>query len=153
MLPRIFYFWKIYLYFSIGNGQPMEPALCQLYRHTFVPYKTTWGQAFPITGFAVLRTEVREWESPTSTAAPPVDCGDNHIGVGRSAMAHTATGRTFRWLTSEGEVVGPWAGSTSWSPPIYRPTGRLMSIICIALGDTQSSVCCRTDDNEYWSLP
>jgi len=28
---------KIYLYFSIGNGQPGEPALCQLYRHTFVP--------------------------------------------------------------------------------------------------------------------
>jgi len=28
---------KIYLYFSIGNGQPREPALCQLYRHTFVP--------------------------------------------------------------------------------------------------------------------
>ena len=24
--------------FSIGNGQPREPALCQLYRHTFVPY-------------------------------------------------------------------------------------------------------------------
>ena len=24
-------------YFSIGNGQPGEPALCQLYRHTFVP--------------------------------------------------------------------------------------------------------------------
>jgi len=21
-----------------GNGQPREPALCQLYRHTFVPY-------------------------------------------------------------------------------------------------------------------
>ena len=28
----------MYLYFSIGNGQPSEPALCQLYRHTFVPY-------------------------------------------------------------------------------------------------------------------
>ena len=28
---------KRYLYFSIGNGQSGEPALCQLYRHTFVP--------------------------------------------------------------------------------------------------------------------
>ena len=28
---------NVYLYFSIGNGQPREPALCQLYRHTFVP--------------------------------------------------------------------------------------------------------------------
>ena len=26
-----------YVYSSIGNGQPREPALCQLYRHTFVP--------------------------------------------------------------------------------------------------------------------
>ena len=30
------YFFKIY--FSIENGQPSEPALCQLYRRTFVPY-------------------------------------------------------------------------------------------------------------------
>ena len=28
----------MYKYFSIGNGQPREPALCQLYRRTFVPY-------------------------------------------------------------------------------------------------------------------
>ena len=28
---------KIYLYFSIVNDLPREPALCQLYRHTFVP--------------------------------------------------------------------------------------------------------------------
>ena len=32
-----YFIWKIYLYFSIGNGQPREPALYQLYRHTFVP--------------------------------------------------------------------------------------------------------------------
>jgi len=32
------FIWKISLYFSIGNGQHREPALCQLYRHTFVPY-------------------------------------------------------------------------------------------------------------------
>jgi len=30
---------KIYLYFIIGNGQSRKPALCQLYRHTFVPYR------------------------------------------------------------------------------------------------------------------
>ena len=29
----------MYLYFSTGNGQPREPVLCQLYRHTFVPYQ------------------------------------------------------------------------------------------------------------------
>ena len=36
LLPYIL-FEKYNLYFSIGNGQPREPALCQLYRHTFVP--------------------------------------------------------------------------------------------------------------------
>ena len=33
-----YFIWKIYLYFSIGNGRPREPALCQFYRHTFVPH-------------------------------------------------------------------------------------------------------------------
>ena len=28
----------MYYYFSIGIGQPRKAALCQLYRHTFVPY-------------------------------------------------------------------------------------------------------------------
>jgi len=37
----MFYLKNIYLYFSIGNGQPKEPTLCQLYWHTFVPYMTT----------------------------------------------------------------------------------------------------------------
>ena len=39
-IASVYFIWKIYLslYFSIGNGQPREPALCQLYRHTFVPY-------------------------------------------------------------------------------------------------------------------
>jgi len=34
----VYFIWEIYLYFSIGNGQSREPALCQLYRHTFVSY-------------------------------------------------------------------------------------------------------------------
>jgi len=33
-------FWPtLYLYFGIGDGQTREPALCQLYRRIFVPYK------------------------------------------------------------------------------------------------------------------
>jgi len=31
-------FEKYIRIFSTGNGQPREPALCQLYRHTLVPY-------------------------------------------------------------------------------------------------------------------
>jgi len=34
---------KKVLYFSIGNGQPSEQVLCQLYRHTFVPYSPAAG--------------------------------------------------------------------------------------------------------------
>ena len=37
-IASVYFLWKIYLYFSTENGQPGEPALCQLYRHTFVPY-------------------------------------------------------------------------------------------------------------------
>jgi len=37
-IASIYFIWKMYLYFSTENGQPREPALCQLYRHTFVPY-------------------------------------------------------------------------------------------------------------------
>jgi len=40
LLPFIL-FEKIYQYFSNGNGQPRQPALCQLYRHAFVPYGLT----------------------------------------------------------------------------------------------------------------
>ena len=36
-IAYVYFIWKMYLYFSIGNGQPGEPALCQLYRHTLVP--------------------------------------------------------------------------------------------------------------------
>jgi len=37
-IASVHFIWKIYLDFSIENGQPRKPALCQLYRHTFVPY-------------------------------------------------------------------------------------------------------------------
>jgi len=40
-IASVYFISKIYLYFSTGNGQPMEPALCQLNRHTFVPYTNT----------------------------------------------------------------------------------------------------------------
>ena len=45
-IASVYFIWKIYLYFSIGNGQPREPALCQLYRHTFVPYGPTEASCF-----------------------------------------------------------------------------------------------------------
>ena len=36
-IASVYFIWKICRYFfCTGNGQPREPALCQLYRHTFV---------------------------------------------------------------------------------------------------------------------
>jgi len=36
VLPHILFEKRIYI-LAFENGQPGEPALCQLYRHTFVP--------------------------------------------------------------------------------------------------------------------
>ena len=40
-IASVYFIWKIYLYLSTVNGQPREPALCQLYRRTVVPYRST----------------------------------------------------------------------------------------------------------------
>jgi len=38
-IVSVYFIWKkLYLYFSIRYRQPREPALCQLYRHTFIRY-------------------------------------------------------------------------------------------------------------------
>ena len=37
-IASVYFILKIDLYFSVGNGQHREPPVCQLYRHTFVPY-------------------------------------------------------------------------------------------------------------------
>ena len=48
-------FEKIHLHFSVEHGQPSKPALCQLYRHTFVPYVTRIPAARSYFGDAVIR--------------------------------------------------------------------------------------------------
>ena len=37
-IASVYFIWKRNLHFNIGNGQPREQALCQLYRRTSVPY-------------------------------------------------------------------------------------------------------------------
>ena len=41
LLPYVL-FEKIYLYVCYRNGQPREPALCHLYRHTFLPCRSRY---------------------------------------------------------------------------------------------------------------
>ena len=48
-IVSVYFIWKIYLYFNIENGQPRKPALCQLYRHTFVPY---WDSFWLLSAFS-----------------------------------------------------------------------------------------------------
>jgi len=70
-IASVCFLWKIYLYFSIGNDQPSEPALCQLYQHTFVSYSTyifdiyirSWRRGVVVSG-------VRQWTKLT------------HVGTG-----------------------------------------------------------------------
>jgi len=35
---KLLWFEKYISIFGVENGQPREPTLCQLYRHTFVPH-------------------------------------------------------------------------------------------------------------------
>jgi len=44
----------MYLYYSIGNGQPGEPAMCQLYRSRFTSVHRTL-QCFDAVGWAAGR--------------------------------------------------------------------------------------------------
>ena len=41
-IASVYFFSKLYSYFSTGNGHPREPALCQLCRHTFISYSTAY---------------------------------------------------------------------------------------------------------------
>ena len=49
-IASVYFLWKIHLYFSVGNGQPREPALRQLYRRTFVPQSPCPGVASALLG-------------------------------------------------------------------------------------------------------
>ena len=54
-VASVILFEKIYLYFSIGNGQPRKPALCQLYQHTFVT-GTVYNKIEKLIKLAKLKT-------------------------------------------------------------------------------------------------
>ena len=81
----------MYLYFSNGNGQPREPALCQLYLYTFVPYKTDH------------RSTASRSENSSARSHSPLN---THI---RTYHAYVRTdGQTARKLTASGAIY--WMG-------------------------------------------
>jgi len=82
-IASVYFIWKIYLYFRSGNGQPREPALRQLYQHTFVPYCTVpyrFDVLYCITSF-IYRTASRpivDQLPPSRTAVYTTDVPRNH---------------------------------------------------------------------------
>jgi len=70
MLSRVL-FEKIYLYFNIEDGQPFrEPALCQLYRYTFVPCTTHGAGGNMCSGCPSVRAYVGSWGKHSLTGLP-----------------------------------------------------------------------------------
>ena len=78
----------MYLYFSIGNGQAKEPALRQLYRHTFVPYSH-------------YRLAVGDWRMASKS---PSDIG-NVVGIQGSFPVRKRTGTLRIWRAREREPI------------------------------------------------
>jgi len=115
---RIFYLKNIYLYFSTGNGQPREPALCHLYRHTFVPYKSPDGI---LRALAVQLTVQRH---VASTYFVPIGC--RHSELGR-IVRELQFVRCERDLIAQQGVAGPrvpWTGNdqvTGHDECFFRP--------------------------------
>ena len=58
-----YFILKISLYFSIGNGQSREPAMCQLYRYTFNTHCTTVSIGVILSFFWLPRLRWRTWWS------------------------------------------------------------------------------------------
>ena len=101
----LFYFTrKMYLYFSIGNGQPREPALCQLYRYTFVPYSI----------------ETRRHAS----CCCPKRSADLQMAASDRPTRHIARSRLrqrdLKWPTGSWSI-GSQEGSREWTSPDKRP--------------------------------
>ena len=53
-IASVDFIWKICQYFIIGNGQPREPALCQLYQHTLIAYCVVSAARFALTKLDIL---------------------------------------------------------------------------------------------------
>jgi len=75
----VHFLWKKHLYFRLGNDQPRKPALCQLYRHTFVPY-------FCLSAY--MSQETRIQTSPNLSV---------HVAVSRSSSGSVMYFRFCGW--------------------------------------------------------
>jgi len=100
-ISSVCFILKIYLYFSIGNGQRRQPALCQLYRRTFVPYSDRRSDAEQLRGVGgggggLVDVGGRRREVVAATGVVGIvrlRGGDRARGHGHCGAARTGRGR------------------------------------------------------------
>jgi len=126
----IYFIWKIYLYVSIGNGQPREPALCQLYRHTFVPYqRRDYRPLLPINWLSAailgrLGRLVLGWfRAHVFQCCRSVHTGDKFTWVLRRTRLQTITVAVYGRLNVNVALNRPAFASSVWYGPAYCDRG------------------------------
>jgi len=122
-------------YFSITNGQPRKPALCQFYRHSFAPYMYAYRCSHPMRcmgrapsnfGYyckprAPLPKKENRTEGKRTSLLLPTEC------IYPVAKAVCVRGYTSPRTHSSIQVQGPyslayWAyDSFFWRTPVVRP--------------------------------
>jgi len=97
---------KIYLYFSVGDGQPREPALCQLYRHTFVPHGDDTARLFPTFAPSRIQSIISQSLTETlhATCGVAARCGDASLSAACLRAGQSSHGQA-RILTSRHSSV------------------------------------------------
>ena len=117
LLPYYF-IRKIYLYFSTGSGQqPREPALCQLYRHSFVRH--------PSRPVGSRRPSSRVGTSDCSPRPSSRRCSDSLRSRDHSAQrSRTRTCRPHAHTDGHDRDVEPTSNHTRTTVALGRPCPR-----------------------------
>jgi len=74
-----FIFKSIYLYFSVGNGQPRKSALCQLYRRTFTVFQNS--SALLLSAGSLLKKQSADGKYTMSERHSSVLCAALSVSV------------------------------------------------------------------------
>ena len=98
------------LYFSIGNGERREPALWQLYRHTFVPCQGSKCPVWPVTVKHGRRRLTSAHKTDGGQHGPAASRGDM-----RPQPVPTACGRRVHRL---------WCGENTFCTPAWASAHR-----------------------------
>ena len=112
-IASVYSIWKIYQYFSTGHGRLGEPALCQLYRHTFVLYVPRGRGSLTEVRDILENAECGLAERDVTIASVrSVPLGEHCQQHRHAAEAHRAS-RIALWVitTASASSVSEWAVS------------------------------------------